>query len=123
MEPMCGKCLREEPDRAFVPSVRMPAVLNDEADRSEEPWLMGAGDSDFSEGLYMGIIENSLGATEQRGSRSIGVSWFVCNPKCPLAPMDHLSKGIRCLRNKTKNKTKPQKPTTNYDKWHKERTS
>lgn len=60
MEPMCGKCLREEPDRAFVPSVRMPAVLNDEADRSEEPWLMGAGDSDFSEGLYMGIIENSL---------------------------------------------------------------
>lgn len=71
MEPMCGKCLRKEPDKAFVSSVRLPGVLNDEADRrSEEPWLMGGGDSAFSEGLYMGITENSLGATEQRGSRS-----------------------------------------------------
>lgn len=71
LEPMCGKCLRKEPDKAFVSSVRLPGVLNDEADRrSEEPWLMGGGDSAFSEGLYMGITENSLGATEQRGSRS-----------------------------------------------------
>lgn len=109
-EPMCGKYLRKEPDKAFVSSVRLPGLLNDEADRrSEEPWLMGGEESDFLE-LYMAITDNSFGATEQRGSRSIGVGWFVCNPKYPTGIMDHLSKGIRCLRKKTKKTKTKQNP-------------